>query len=278
MVYQFQNQRRFAAMGGTYGNVPALKACIEDARNQQCEVLAFLGDAIGYCGHSDEIVDLIRDQFDILVAGNYEQQAAAGLITCGCGYASEEDERIGGLIFERALACLSTSNRKWLGTWPDTAVIESVAGPILLCHGSPGQTNEFLYESELDDQRLLNWLDQHQAVGFICTHSGLPWIRHLPGGRFAANCGVVGKPDHDADPAVHYAMVTVEKASVQEVTIQRVEYEYHNWADTLECEGIDPVFIEPLRTGIWTSGLTSLPTVERNRYLINSAPDTGPVS
>jgi hypothetical protein len=75
MVYQVQNQRRFAAMGGTYGNVPALKACIEDARNQQCEVLAFLGDGIGYCGHSDEIVDLIRDHFDILVAGNYEQQA-----------------------------------------------------------------------------------------------------------------------------------------------------------------------------------------------------------
>ncbi len=77
---------------------------------------------------------------------------------------------------------------------------------------------------------------------------------------------------------VDNAILTVEKASVQDVTIQRVEYEYHNWADTLECEGIDPVFIEPLRTGIWTSGLTSLPTVERNRYLINLAPDTGPVS
>ncbi len=46
---------------------------------------------------------LIRDQFDILVAGNYEQQAAAGLTTCGCGYASEEDECIGGIIFEHAL-------------------------------------------------------------------------------------------------------------------------------------------------------------------------------
>ena len=68
-----------------------------------CVALAFLGDVIGYCGHSDEIVDLIRDQFDILVAGNYEQQAAAGLTTCDCGYASEEDECIGGIIFEHAL-------------------------------------------------------------------------------------------------------------------------------------------------------------------------------
>lgn len=257
-------------MGGAYGNVPALKACLEDARNQQCKALTFLGDAIGYCGHSDERVDLIRDQFDILVAGNYEQQAAAGLTTCGCGYTSEEDERIGGLIFERALLCLSESNRQWLGTWPDTEVIISAAGRILLCHGSPAQTNEFLYESELDDQRLFNWLEQHQAVGFIYTHSGLPWIRHLPGDRFAANCGVVGKPDHDGDPAVHYVVLNVEDTGVQAVTIRRVEYDYRNWADTLEREGINPVLLEPLCTGIWTSGVTSLPTTERNRYLITS--------
>lgn len=122
----------------------------------------------------------------------------------------------------------------------------------------------------MEDQRLLNWLDENQAVGFICTHSGLPWIRYLPDGRFAANCGVVGKPDHDGDPAVHYAVICVENASAFDVKIRRVEYDYRNWANTLEREGIDPVFIEPLRTGIWTSGVTSLPTVERNKYLINS--------
>jgi hypothetical protein len=48
MVYQLQNLRRFAAMGGAYGNFPALKACLQDAKNQQCEALAFLGDSIGH--------------------------------------------------------------------------------------------------------------------------------------------------------------------------------------------------------------------------------------
>lgn len=270
MVYQFQNLRRFAAMGGAYGNVPALKACLQDARNQFCEALAFIGDAVGFCGHSDEIVDLIRNHFDILVAGNHEQQAAAGLTTCGCGYASPEDERLSCLAFERSLADLSESNRHWLGTWLDTGVIGSAAGRILLCHGSPAQTNEFLYESELDEQRLLNWLDEHQAVGFICTHSGLPWIRYLPDGRFAANCGVVGKPDHDGDLAVHYAVITVADASVFDVEIRRVEYDYLDWVSTLEREGVDPIFIEPIRTGVWTSGVDSLPLTERSRYLLPS--------
>lgn len=266
-IHHYQNLHRFAAMGGSYGNVPALKACLQDAQNQQCEPLMFLGDSIGCCGHSDQVINLIREHFDILVAGNHEQQAAAGLTTCGCGYASPEDERISCMAFERSLADLSEQNQQWLGTWPDTAIINTAAGRILLCHGSPAQTNEFLYEAELNEQQLSQWLDQYQAVGFICTHSGLPWIRHLKDGRFAVNCGVVGKPDHDGDPAVHYAILTLEADKVANIVIQRVEYDYLDWAATLEREGVDPIFIEPLRTGVWTSGVASLPAVERSRYL-----------
>ncbi len=32
-------------------------------------------------------------------------------------------------------------------------------------------------------------------------------MRRLADGRFAVNCGVVGKPDHDGDPSVHYALI-----------------------------------------------------------------------
>lgn len=141
-------------MGGAYGNLPALRACLEDARIQRCETLAFIGDAIGCCGHSDETIALIREHFDVLVAGNHEQQAAAGAATCGCGYASEKDERISCRAFERALESLSEANRCWLGTWPDHLLLKTAFGRLLLCHGSPGRTNEFLYASELDDVRL----------------------------------------------------------------------------------------------------------------------------
>ncbi|HEY9880390.1 MAG TPA: metallophosphoesterase [Leptolyngbyaceae cyanobacterium] len=263
-TYDYPNVHRIAAMGGTYGNLPALRACLQDAQANGCDVRLFLGDAIGCCGHSDEVVELIRQNFEVLVAGNHEQQAAAGATTCGCGYASPKDERISCLAFERSLADLNEANRQWLGTWPDFALLNTVAGRILLCHGSPAQTNEFLYESELDPAKLNHWLDEHQAIGFICTHSGLPWIRHLENGCFAVNCGVVGKPDHDGDPAVHYAVLTLAEGKV-EIEMRRVDYDYLSWAKTLQQEGVDPVFIEPLRTGIWTTGISSLPRVERER-------------
>jgi diadenosine tetraphosphatase ApaH/serine/threonine PP2A family protein phosphatase len=259
--------RRLAAMGGAYGNLPALEACLADARAQGVDRRAFLGDAIGCCGHSDEVVAMIRGHFDLLVAGNHEQQAVAGAETCGCGYTSAEDEAASCEAFRLATAGLSEDGRSWLGTWPDEAVVEMEGGRVLLCHGSPGYTSEFLYEVELDDLRLEAWLDRFDVRGFVCTHSGLPWVRRLRQGRFAVNCGVVGKPDHDGDPAVHYAVLDLPRGGEPRLEIRRVEYDHDAWARRMEEAGIAPVFVEPVRTGRWTTGVASLPAAERHRWL-----------
>lgn len=261
---------RLAAMGGAYGNVSALAACVRDARGLGAGHLAFLGDAIGCCGHSEEVLAAVRADFDLLVAGNHEQQAAQGSRSCGCGYASPEDEAVSCEAFQVATAELTEQSKAWLGTWPERAVVELPGGKVLLCHGSPGQTSEFLYEVELDDLRLEAWLDQFGVRGFVCTHSGLPFVRRLRGGRFAVNCGAVGKPDHDADTAVHYASIELASPSAApQIEIRRVAYDHEAWAKRMEAAKIAPMFVEPVRTGVWTNGVSSLPLAERHRYLRN---------
>ncbi len=257
-----QTAARIALMGGAYGNVPALRACLEDARGQACTQYGFLGDAIGCCGHSDEIVDLIRAEFDMVIAGNHERQAAAGKNECGCGYSSAEDEQASCQAFAYASRSLSEDNRRWLATWPALYRLNTTAGLILLCHGSPRKTNEFLYQSGLDEKSLRSMLTNSRACGFVCTHSGLPWLRDIGEAGVAANCGVVGKPDHDGDPAVHYLILEVTGAGVA-VEIRRVEYDHETWAAQLRREGVAEVYVEPLATGIWTVGVKSLPPVER---------------
>ena len=255
-----------AVVGGAYGNLPALAACLEHARQSGCDGFAFLGDATGFCGHSDETVETVRRHFPLRVAGNYEQKAAAREEDCGCNYADPADNCYGSLAHQWAMRSLSDASRAWLGTWPDLLRLETVAGPILLCHGSPAQTNEFLYGSQLDEARLESWLDRFGAVGFVCTHSGFPWARTLRGGRFAANCGVCGKPDHDGDPAVHYATVQLRPGIAPEASIARVEYDHTAWADQLDAEGVDEIFTSSLRDGIWRCGLLSLPPAERANH------------
>jgi diadenosine tetraphosphatase ApaH/serine/threonine PP2A family protein phosphatase len=228
---------------------------------------AFIGDGIGCCGHSDQVVAMIRSGFELFVAGNHEQQAVAGSNSCGCGYSSADDERISCEAFELATKGLSEESRAWLATWPNERIVELEGGRVLLCHGSPGYTSEFLYEAELDDLRLEAWLDHFGVRGFVCTHSGLPFIRHLGGGRFAVNCGVVGKADHDGDPAIHYALIDLPANGEPDIEIRRVSYDHEAWARTMEAAGIAPIFVEPVRTGIWTTGVASLPPSERYRWL-----------
>ena len=264
MEVKLSSESKLALMGGAYGNLPALEACIEDARNQGCSALAFLGDSIGFCGHSDETIDLIRDNFDLLVAGNHEHQAAIGAETCGCGYSSPEDERLGCVAFETALESLSEANRAWLGTWPETVVVELGESRILLCHGSPSQTNEFLYESELDKVRVTSWLDENGVEGFVCTHTGISWVHHTKDNRFALNCSVVGKPESRGLPSVKYATLELKERKIQ-IEFRLVAYDHTSWTARLEEEGIEEVFIEPLRTGLWTCGVESLPEWERER-------------
>lgn len=256
---------RVALMGGAYGNLPALRACVTDAIANQCDTLAFLGDAIGCCGHSDETLLFIRSYFDLIVSGNHEQQAAANADSCGCGYSSQEDERIGCQAFDLAIKSLSPENCQWLATWPKQLRLKTVAGDILLCHGSPDRTNEFLYWSELTTPRIEQWLTHHDIIGFACTHTGIPWIIPVERRGIAINCGAVGKPDNDGDAAVHYAVFNADPSGLIRAEIRRVAYDESSWIRTLRQERIPEIFVSPLETGHWTNGLPSLPPFERQR-------------
>src|SRR5580692_12964484 len=95
MSENINHPRKLAVMGGAYGNLAALESCLADASTigAGCKK-AFIGDGIGCCGHSEEVMAMIRAGFDLFVAGNHEQQAVARSSSCGCGYSSHEDEKI----------------------------------------------------------------------------------------------------------------------------------------------------------------------------------------
>lgn len=249
-------------MGGAYGNLPALQACVNDALDQGCDGLFFLGDAIGFAGDSDATIDYIFEKFAVFIAGNLETQAAQGADSCACNYSSAEDEITGCRSFQWSMRSLGIENAKRLAILPETALIATPIGPLLLCHGSPDRQNEFLYESQLEPERLKNWLRQYQVTGLICTHTGLPWIKLLTEQQFAVNCGVTGKPDNDSDPSVHYLLADCS-SSVADLQIRSVSYDHNEFADKLRREGVEEIFITPLQTGKWTCGVNSLPSTER---------------
>jgi diadenosine tetraphosphatase ApaH/serine/threonine PP2A family protein phosphatase len=264
VLYTHSSDQPIAFFGGAYGNLPALTACLKDAEANGASLNVFFGDATGCCGHSDETIQILTAQCQVRIAGNLEEQAAIGSLSCGCGYGEGEDNRLSCQAHAYSLESLSEDSRLEISRWPQSGVLATPHGRILLCHGSPDQNNEFLYESQLSDTRLTAWLNDLNCVAMACTHTGLPWIRQLTSDRVAFNAGVVGKPDHDGDPAVHYAMLRWHGGKPT-VELKRVEYDHHAWVAQLRDEGVDDVFLSPLETGIWTVGVASLPEAERAR-------------
>ncbi len=86
---------------------------------------------------------------------------------------------------------------------------------------------------------------------------------YIDDASFGVNCGVVGKPDHDGDKAVHYAILEVAAYGAMTLSIRSVRYNQADWCRQLRDEGVPEIFISPLETGVWTTGLSSLPEKER---------------
>lgn len=250
----------FAVLGCAYGNRRALRACLADAGGVPA---LSCGDMVGFCGRSDLACDLLREAFLGAIAGNHEREAAAGSALCGCGHRDAEDERLSCLAAAAQLDGLTAEDQQMLALLPGQLLVRGRGGSVLLAHGSPERINEFLHERTLDRDRARRWLDAAGGSVLVVSHSGLPWVVELGDGRLAVNCGSAGRPDHDGDPAVHYARISLLPRP--EAEIRRVVYDHAATAAELIAAGIDQRFVSVLLTGVWSSGLGSLPPQERDR-------------
>jgi hypothetical protein len=123
--------------------------------------------------------------------------------------------------------------------------------------------NEFLWESTCSDAFLETLCREHDADVVLCTHTGLPWHRALPGGRHVVNVGAIGRPPNDGLGGAVYASVTIHEG----VTVRhhRVPYDAAALACDMERESLPPEFVETIRTGWWTTCLENLPARERSK-------------
>jgi hypothetical protein len=255
--------RRVALVGGVYANHLALEATIADARARGAEAIYCLGDLGGFGPHPDRVFPQLRDAGVRCVQGNYDQAVAAALDDCRCGYADPRDNHFARISYAYTLANTSAANRQWLGALPPAVRLSLGPWRVLLCHGSPRQVNEFLWESTTPTGLLDRFCDAQQADVIAVTHTGIKWHRALPSGRHAINVGAIGRPENDGTPRVWYTMVTADPDV--RVEFVPVAYDHEALAREMVAEGLPPEFVETIRTGWWTCCLESLPAKERAR-------------
>lgn len=256
-------RERIACFGGVYSNHWALRVAIDDARARGCERLICLGDLGAFGPNPDRTIAILQEHRVETMQGNYDNSIGHEKADCQCGYTDPADNHFARLSYEYTYRKTSAKLRPWLRQLPAEVRFISGGRRVLCCHGSPRQTNEFLWESTTPTHLLEKFCDEFEADVIVATHTGLPWRRSLSRGRLFVNCGVLGRPPNDGTTQVGYAILDPESASFGEFV--RLDYDHDALAAEMRAENLPEPFIETILTGWWTTCLEILPAKERAR-------------
>lgn len=253
---------RVAAFGGIYSNHLALAAAIDDARARDVDAMLCLGDLGAFGPNPDKVFPLLRQHGIPVVKGNYDDSIARGLDDCQCGYTDPRDNHYARLSYQYTFAKTSHENRAWMSGFPDEIRFRLGELEVLACHGSPRQTNEFLWESTTPTHFLDKLASERGVDVILGTHTGIPWMRRWQGGRAYVNAGALGRPANDGRTDVWYAVLEAEGRELS-VDFVPVRYDHEALASEMRDEELPEEFVETILTGWWTTCLEILPGKER---------------
>ena len=268
---------KLALFGGLYSNYLALEAAIDHAKSQNADAMYCLGDLGAFGPHPDRVFPLLRDHNVTCVQGNYDASIGSELDNCQCGYTDPRDNYFAQISYNYTLKNTSDENKSWLRDLPGTIHLNVDGLNVLLCHGSPRKTNEFLWESATSTPFLDRLCVENDADVILGTHSGIHWERTLRNGRRYANVGVLGRPENDGQSRVWSAILrtgidansdaTVCDGSSAAVPVSidfiPIEYDYRRLAAEMREESLPEEFIDTILNGWWTTCLEILPSRER---------------
>ena len=256
---------RIACFGGVYSNYLALAAAIGQARSLGVEAMYCLGDLGAFGPHPDRVFPLLAEQGVICMQGNYDHSVGHALDDCRCGYTDPRDNYFAQISYDYTLARTSEENRRWMRGLPSD--LRLTLGPlrVLMCHGSPRKTNEFLWESTTPTHFLEKLCDDHAADVILATHTGIRWQRELARSRRFVNVGVLGRPENDGRTNVWFALLEHSTHRGLQVEFMPVEYDHARLAREMRAEGLPREFQETILSGWWTTCLEILPSKERRR-------------
>jgi predicted phosphodiesterase len=272
--------QRIAVFGGAYSNSLALEAALQDARSRRVDAIYCLGDMGAFGPHPDRVFPLLREHNVQCIQGNYDHSIGNGLADCQCGYTDPRDNHFARQSYAYTFANTNSKNREWLRALSPQLRVTLGDYHLLMCHGSPRRTNEFLWESTTSTHFLDRLLDVHDADVILATHTGIKWHRRLSDDRHFVNVGVLGRPENDGATNVWYTVLSLARRAsegVQESPLlaRRVEYidiefipvsyDHERLAADMRAENLPEEFVHTVLTGWWTTCLEVLPAKERKR-------------
>jgi putative phosphoesterase len=240
---------QLAIFSDIHANLPAIQTVAQHIEQANYDGVYCLGDIGGYASQPNEVQTLIQALGCATVLGNYDEGVGFNRDDCGCHYIKPFDIAMSNVSFLWTREHTTNTNKEWLHGLPREIRLEVEGKRILLCHGSPRSTTEYLFENRSDGflkQFTPGGKDDAHADIIVFGHTHVPYHRVVDGIHFI-NTGSVGRPK-DGDTRAGYAVLTLSGDTVM-VEQVRLPYDIETAATRLVAAGLPEYFADYLRTG-----------------------------
>lgn len=192
---RFGPVRRVAVLADVHGNVPALRAVLDDVAAVGVDLVVFPGD-VTWGPEPQATVDLIRElgPTAVCIRGNADR-AVLELARGERAHTLPRDPWMPGQHSPEAL--------EFLATFPFSVVVEVEGlGAVRFCHGSPRGDTECV-TPETSEERFAELSRDIEERVLVTGHTHLQFDREVAGRR-SVNPGSVGLPYHLGTPGTAY--------------------------------------------------------------------------
>ena len=226
-----------AFLADIHGNLQALESVFKDLDAKEVQYSASLGDVVGYGGHPNECLNLVRTRCRYSIYGNHETALLNNEVAAGYRL-----EIRNSLEFHKSK--LSAENLNYISSLP----ISIEEPDFTATHGSLHNPSEFEYVfTEQDADRHFGKQKTHIA---FCAHTHTPaiWMQQKgrttfteakdiylkDSGKYLIDVGSVGQP-RDGDTRACYV---IYDPTHQRVEFYRISYDVKEAAEAvLQCGG-----------------------------------------
>jgi predicted phosphodiesterase len=251
--------------GGPYSNLQATQAILAEAarRGIPSQRVICTGDVVAYGADAAACCDLIMASGIWVIAGNCEENLAAGALDCGCGF--EEGtacDLLSRAWYAHANRQVTAAHRAWMAGLPYRLIIRLPDGRSLaVLHGGARDISRFIFASA-EHKDLAGEIAATGCDGVIAGHCGIPFVRQVGQGVWI-NAGAIGMPADDGTPRIWFAVLTPGEAGLG-VEILPLQYDHAAAAAAMRAVGLPEGYAAALGSGLWPS-CDVLPPAERAR-------------
>ncbi|MFL7813082.1 MAG: YfcE family phosphodiesterase [Anaerolineales bacterium] len=213
---------RVGLISDIHGNLPALEAVLDHARDQKLEAIWNLGDSVGYGAEPDQVVRLLRKEGITSIQGNFDSKA----LKIPRKKTKWREKKFPDIFLAMfwAYENLTAPSREYLSELPRDIVMRVGATRVLLTHGSPASRSEEL-TMETPASRLQELLDGAGVQVVCCGHSHESMFRKVGDGYFI-NPGSVGR-SNDGDYRASYGVLEFAPEMLMEEPAGKIMLEMH---------------------------------------------------